>query len=71
MTGLGVHLALDQRFKKTLCVTYFTELILVSFGNVPVNKSIHYVFDILLGLFRDHYVILQRIKSGTICKIIQ
>ena len=47
---LGVTLVLNKGFKQTLCFGYFTELILGSFGNGPVNKSRHYVLAILLGL---------------------
>ena len=47
---LGVTLVLNKVFKQTLCFGYFTELILGSFGNGPVNKSRHYVLAILLGL---------------------
>ena len=59
LTWLGVHLVLDQLFNQTLCVCYFTELILGLFGNGPVNKIIHCVLAILLGLFRDHYATNQ------------
>ena len=37
-----------------LLVCYFTEMISGSFGNRPVNKSIHYVMAILIGLLRCH-----------------
>ena len=53
MTWLGVHLVLDHLFKQTLCVRYFTEMILVSFGNEPVNISRYYVLAILIGLLGD------------------
>ena len=56
LTQSGVNLVLEKLFKHTLCVTYFTELILGSFGNGAVNKIIHYVLAILLGLLRDNYV---------------
>ena len=56
LTLLWIHMLLDQLFNQTLIVSYFTELILESFGNVPVNKIRHYVLAILLGLFRDCYV---------------
>ena len=59
LTLSGVHLVLDQRFKQTLCVSYFTEMVLGLFGNGPVNKSIHYVLSILLGLLRDNYIMNQ------------
>ena len=39
-----------------ICVSYFSDLILGSFGNEPLNKSRHYVLLILLCLFRDNYV---------------
>ena len=48
LTWLGVHLVLDQWFKQALCVSYFTELISISFGDRIVNKSRHYVLDFLL-----------------------
>ena len=56
---IGVTLVLYHLFNHTLCVRYFTELILGSFGNVTVNKIRHCVLAILLGLFRDHYVTSQ------------
>ena len=52
-------MVLDQRFKPTLCVSYFTELISGSFGNVPEEKSRHYVLAILLDVFRDYSITKQ------------
>ena len=52
-------LVLERLFKKTLCVRYFTEMILGSFGNVPVNKNRQFVLAILLGSLRDHCVYKQ------------
>ena len=56
LTQSGVNLVLKKWFKHTLCATYFTELILGSFGNGAVNKIKHYVLDILLVLLRGNYV---------------
>ena len=67
LTSLGVYLVLGQIFNQTLCVTNFTELILVSVGNGQVNRSRHYMLDILLCLFMDNYIKNQRIKEGTKC----
>ena len=47
---------MDKWFKQTLRVSYFTELVLGSFGNGPVNKTRHFVLDILLGLLRYHLI---------------
>ena len=55
----------DQRFKQTLGVSYFTEMILGSNVNGPVNKIRHYVLAILPGLLRDNYAINQKIKPET------
>ena len=42
--------------KQTLHVSYFTEGISGSFGNGPVNKSKHYLLDIIIGLLRYHSI---------------
>ena len=52
----GVHLVFDQWYKQTLYVSYFTQLVLGSFGNGQVNKIRQYVLAILLSLLRDNYV---------------
>ena len=36
---LRIILVLGMLYRQTLSVIYFTELVLGSFGNVPVNKS--------------------------------
>ena len=59
----GLHLLLDQWFNYILCVSYFTGLHLGSFDNIPVNKSIHYVLAILLGLWCDNFCIKPVNKS--------
>ena len=56
LTWSGVHLVLEQWFRQTLCVRYFTGIILSSIGDVPVNKIRHYALAILLGLLSYHYV---------------
>ena len=49
LTLSGV-LLVNQRYKKTQGISYFTDMVSGSFGNGPVNKTRHYVLDILLGL---------------------
>ena len=53
LTSVLVSLVLDKWFNQTLCVSYFTELVLGSFGDGPVNKCRHYMLAILIGLLRD------------------
>ena len=50
-----------------MCVRYFSEMVLVSFGNGTVNKRRHCVLAILLGLFIDHSETNQKIKNDSIC----
>ena len=61
-----VTLVLYQWFKKNLRVRHFSKLILGSFDNGPVNKSIHYVLAILLYLLRDHFKTNKCIKVDTV-----
>ena len=63
----GVHLVLNKLFNQTTRDSYFTEISLGSFGNVPVNKSRHYVLAILLGLLRDDYETKKWINVDTMC----
>ena len=42
-------MVLDQGFKQTLCDSYFNALISGEFGNVTLNKIIHYVLDFIPG----------------------
>ena len=70
MNWSGVYLALGQWFNQTLCVSHFNELILGSFGNIPVNKSRHYVLYILPGLLRYRYIMNHRIKAYNMCYMI-
>ena len=67
LSRLDMHLVLDQWFKHTLCVIYFTETILVLFGNGPVIKILFYGLAILIGLFKRHCVMNQWIKPDTMC----
>ena len=62
LTSSVVPSELDQWFKHTLCVSYFTEIISGPFGNVPVNKIRHYVLAIIPGLLGGHYITNQWIK---------
>ena len=55
LTWSGVHLVFDQWFKQTLCVSHFTDIILSSYVNGPVNKSRYNMLDHLLVLLGDHY----------------
>ena len=57
LTWLGVPLVLCKWFNQMLCDRYFTDLILGSFGNRPVNKSRYHVLAVLLLLLRNHYII--------------
>ena len=56
-----------QRFKKKICVRYFTEMISSSFCNVSENKTRHNVSDILPCLLRDPSIINQLIRADTMC----
>ena len=47
----GVRLVLEKKFRQIIYVIFFTELLLRSLGNGPVNKIRHYMLDILLCLF--------------------
>ena len=67
MTWLGVPLVLEQWFKQTLYVSYYTGMISGSIGNVPVNKSRYYVLHIIPGILWDHSVTKQWIKPDTTC----
>ena len=58
---------LDIWFHQTLYVKYFTEIVFVSVQIGPVNRTIHYVLTIPLGLMIDHYVINMSIKSNNQC----
>ena len=49
LTLSRLNFVLYQWVNKTLCVSYFTEMVSGSSGNGPVNKKIHYVLDILLS----------------------
>ena len=51
-----VHLVIDQKIKKTLCVRYFTEWILGSFGYLAVKKR-KSMLAILPSIFWIHSVI--------------
>ena len=62
-----VYLVIYQIIKQTICVSYFTEMGFGSFGNGPVNKIIHYVLAILLGLLWDHSTTIQFKKTDTVC----
>ena len=62
-----VHLVSEFIFDQQLCVSYFNELILGSFGNEPVNKIRHYVLVILPCLLRDNYLTNNLIKADTMC----
>ena len=59
LTGSWVHLALDHLFNQALYFSYFTEMVLGSYDNGPVNKILHYVLPIILGLFMHQYLISQ------------
>ena len=61
LTILWVHLVLDNWLKQTLCFSCFVDIILESFGNVPMNINRPYGLTIILGLFNDHYVTTKRI----------
>ena len=67
MTWFRITVVLDQEFKKSLWFGYFNELNSGSFGNGQLNKSIHYVLDILIVLLWDSYITNQWIKSDTMC----
>ena len=57
-----------QWLKETLFYRYFTELILDSFGNEPpLNKISNYVSAIIINLLSYNDVMIQWIKSHTIC----
>ena len=67
LTLLGINMLLGQCFMQTLCFSYFTELILGSFGNGTVNKSTQYVLETLKETIISHYVTNQKIKADTMC----
>ena len=67
LTWLGVHSVFDQLFDQTVYVSYFTDTIYCSNGNEQVNKSRHYVLDIILDLLRGRSIKNQWIKSDTMC----
>ena len=54
LTWLWVPLVLEKLFKKKLCVSYSTDMILLSFVNVPVNRSNYFLLDILPGVLWGH-----------------
>ena len=54
LTLSRVHLLLDQWFIWEICVSYFTKVILGSFGNVQVSTSRHYLLYVLMSLFREY-----------------
>ena len=56
LTWSGVPMVLDQWFNQTLGVSYFMEIVLVSFGGVKVNRIRDYVVDILLGCIWYYFV---------------
>ena len=70
LTWFGINLVMEKWFNQTLCVSYFTELILGSFGYGPVNKSRHYVLDNQPDLLGDHFVMNLWIKADTMCYLI-
>ena len=59
LTWLGVHLLFHQWFNQTLCVSYYTEMILGSNEIGPVNKIRQNELAILLDVFMNQSVMYQ------------
>ena len=67
LTWSEVPMVLDQWFKQTICVSYFTDLSLGSFDNEKDNEIRHYVLAVILGVLWDYYVYNQKIRVDTMC----
>ena len=70
LTWLGVHLVICQYFEQTLCVSYYTETILCSKHDGPLNKIWQYVLANLPSLLMDNSVMNHWIKTHNMCRII-
>ena len=59
-------MVLNPSFNQPLCVSYFTDIISRSFGNVSANKIVHCELAVLPYLLRD-FCVTNKWINQTLC----